>query len=305
MPSLKLALRRKLLGVLTGADDGQAAWIAEISQGDDEGFFGPGSATWVVHGDMPTLVAGIRALLMQTLHPGAMAGVHDWSRYRTDPAGRLAGTIRWIVATTFGSTEMARRESARVSRFHDRVSGTYEPAGAGGASPAPYSAHDPELLNWVHLAFTEAFLGCQETFGRAIPGGPDAYVREWATAGELVGAPSSPTTRAELRGQLDSYRTRGVLRRDERVDEAVRFISEPPLPGTGLAYRVLFAGAVASIPVEFRRMLGLRRAWWPAITITRLQLRVVGWILAGAEHPSARERAEQRVARLRAASVET
>jgi uncharacterized protein (DUF2236 family) len=245
---------------------------------------------------MPTLVAGIRALLMQTLHPGAMAGVHDWSRYKTDPAGRLTGTIRWIVATTYGSTEMARRESERVSRFHDRVNGDVD--------GKPYSAHDPELLHWVHLAFTEAFLGCQETWGGPIPGGPDAYVREWATAGRLVGAPDSPVTRRELREQLDGFRTSGALRRDARVDEAVRFIRTPPLPRTGAAYRILFAGAVASIPVEYRRLLGLRRAWWPAITTTRFVLWAAGRVLVGSPSPSARERAAARVARLRA-SVES
>src|SRR3982751_3298262 len=101
-------LRRRLLNALTGSPDGRTTWISEVGEGDDEGLFGPESAAWVVHGDMPTLVAGIRALLMQTLHPGAMAGVHDWSRYKTDTAGRLTGTIRWIVATTFGSTDQAR-----------------------------------------------------------------------------------------------------------------------------------------------------------------------------------------------------
>ena len=176
MPSLLSPLRRKLLNALTGGPEGRVDWIAEIGEGDDEGFFGPESAAWEVHAAMPTLVAGIRALLMQTLHPGAMAGVHDWSRYKSDPLGRLTGTIRWIVATTFGSTEMARRESARVSRFHDRVNGAYP---AGGAE-VTYSAHDPELLRWVHLAFTEAFLGCHETWGGPIPGGADGYVREWA-----------------------------------------------------------------------------------------------------------------------------
>jgi uncharacterized protein (DUF2236 family) len=230
-----------------------------------------------------------------------MAGVHDWSRYKSDPLGRLTGTIRWIVATTFGSTDMADRESARVSRFHDRVSGSY-PATEGARD---YSAHDPELLHWVHLAFTEAFLGCHETWGRPIPGGPDAYVREWAKAGELVGAPDSPTTRAELRAQLDDFRVRGVLRRDERVDEAVRFIRTPPLAGTGPAYSILFAGAVASIPAEYRRLLGLRRAWWPAITFTRVVLWVAGRALSGPRSPSARELATARVARLRATVTES
>jgi uncharacterized protein (DUF2236 family) len=296
--SPRSALRAKLLSTLTGSPDGRIAWITEVGEGDDEGYFGPDSAAWVVHGDMPTLVAGIRALLMQTLHPGAMAGVHDWSRYKSDPLGRLTGTIRWIVATTFGSTEQAQRESGRVSRFHDRVNGTYakDPAGEGVA----YSAHDPELLHWVHLVFTEAFLGCHETWGRPIPGGADQYVREWATAARLVGAPDAPTTRAQLREQLDGFRTGGVLRRDERVDEAVAFLRTPPLPGTGLAYRILFAGAVASLPVEFRHLLGLRRAWWPAITATRFILWVVARALEGSQNPSARDLAYARVARLRA-----
>lgn len=298
MSSLLVPLRRKLLNALTGDDDGRAAWIQQIGEGDDEGYFGPESAAWEVHAAMPTLVAGIRALLMQTLHPGAMAGVHDWSRYKSDPLGRLTGTIRWIVATTFGSTEMARRESARVSRFHDRVSGSYAVTGAEGGDHA-YSAHDPELLRWVHLAFTEAFLGCQETWGGPIPGGADAYVREWAISGELVGASDLPTSRAELRAQLDDFRARGVLRRDERVDEAVRFIRTPPLSGTGPAYSILFAGAVASIPVEYRRLLGLRRAWWPAKTATRVVLWVAGRALAGTESPTARKLATARVARLR------
>jgi uncharacterized protein (DUF2236 family) len=299
---MRSALRRRLLVALTGDPEGRTAWITEVADGDDEGYFGPESPTWVVHGDMPTLVAGIRALLMQTLHPGAMAGVHDWSRYRTDAAGRLTGTIRWIVAVTFGSRAQADRESARVGRFHDRVSGTYrtDPAGDG----IPYSAHDPELLDWVHLAFTEAFLGCQETWGRPVDA--DRYVADWATAGRLVGARRTPSSRAELHAQLEDLRARGVLRRDERVDDAVRFLRTPPIAGSGLAYRILFAGAVASIPPEFRRLLGLRRPWWPAIATTRLLLRAAAWVLAApnAPSPSAREFALARVARLRAASVE-
>jgi uncharacterized protein (DUF2236 family) len=281
---------------LTGDPEGRADWISAVDEGDDEGYFGPQSPTWTVHAEMPTLVAGIRALLMQTLHPGAMAGVHDWSRYRTDAAGRLTGTIRWIVAVTFGSRAQADRESARVGRFHDRVNGSYR----SGEREVAYSAHDTELLDWVHLAFTDAFLGSHETWGGPIPGGADAYVRDWGVAGRLVGAQNTPTTRAELHEQLEDLRARGVLRRDERVDDAVRFLRKPPIAGSGIAYRILFAGAVASIPPEFRRLLGLRRPAWPAITATRLLLASAGWVLAGGGAPSARERAVARVARLRA-----
>lgn len=293
-PGRLSALRSHLLTAFSGTETGRPYWVEEIELGDDDGYFGEGSAAWAVHGGLATLVAGIRALLMQTLHPGAMAGVHDWSRYREDPLGRLSGTIRWLVGVTFGSREYARVESARVARFHDRVTGTY--LDADGAEVA-YSAGDPELLSWVHLAFTEAFLGCHEVWGGPIPGGADAYVSEWATAGELVGAPHPPHSVAELRAQLDAFRTDGTLRRDARVDEAVRFIRNPPLgKGFGPAYRILFAGAVASIPAEYRRLLGLRRSPLPVITATRIVLRIVRRALG--EQSSSERAARARIARL-------
>jgi uncharacterized protein (DUF2236 family) len=293
-PSRWDALRSHLLTAFSGTETGRPYWVEEIELGDDAGYFGEGSAAWAVHGGLATLVAGIRALLMQTLHPGAMAGVHDWSRYQEDPLGRLSGTIRWLVGVTFGSTEYARVESARVARFHDRVVGTY--LGNDG-DPVAYAAGDPELLDWVHLAFTEAFLGCHETWGPPIPGGADQYVREWAIAGELVGAPNPPHSAAELRARLEILRTDGTLRRDARVDEAVRFIRNPPLgTGFGPAYRILFAGAVASIPVEYRRMLGLRRSPLPVITATRIVLRIVRRALG--ERSSSELAARARLARL-------
>ena len=85
-----------------------APWIPQILAGTDDGYFGPGSAAWAVNGSLPTFIAGIRALLIQALHPGAMAGVHDHSRYRQDTLGRLNGTIRWVATTTFGDRATAR-----------------------------------------------------------------------------------------------------------------------------------------------------------------------------------------------------
>src|SRR3712207_2301193 len=96
------ALRGRVLTMFSGTPDGKPAWITALEDGRDSGLFGPGSAVWAVNGSTPTLVAGIRALLIQTLHPGAMAGVHDWSRYREEPAGRLAGTVRWVLTVTYG-----------------------------------------------------------------------------------------------------------------------------------------------------------------------------------------------------------
>lgn len=286
--------RSHLLQTFSGREDGRPTWVDALREGDDAGFFGPGSASWAVTGGIATLCAGIRALLMQALHPGAMAGVHDWSRYREDPLGRLAGTIRWIVVVTFGSTEAARTESARVARFHERVRGTYPGPGGEGI---PYSAGDPDLLSWVHIVFTDAFLGCERTWGRPIPGGADGYVREWAIAGELVGVADPPRSAAELRDALEGFRMRGELRADERVAEVVRFLRRPPLGRMRAAYAILFAGAVASIPRPYRRMLGLHRIPG-AITATRGVLRLTAAILGS--RSTSEEAARERIARLSA-----
>jgi uncharacterized protein (DUF2236 family) len=286
--------RSHLLVTLSGNDEGRPAWVGTMEQGDDAGFFGPGSASWAVHGGMATMVAGIRALLMQTLHPGAMAGVHDWSRYREDPLGRLSGTIQWLVTVTFAATDQAEVESARVGRFHARVAGSY--LDARGVE-RQYSAGDPELLSWVHVVFTDAFLASHRLWGGPIPGGADGYVREWAKAGELVGVQDPPRSNAELAAQLRGFSDAGVLMGGERVAEAVRFIRNPPLRRGMLPfYRIMFAGAVASIPAEYRRMLGLRRSPLPVIWATGAVLRLVR-LLLGASSTS-EDAARARINRL-------
>ncbi|PPG17258.1 DUF2236 domain-containing protein [Rathayibacter sp. AY1D2] len=244
----------------------RADWIVALEKGDDAGLFGPGSAVWAVNGGLPTMIAGVRALLMQTLHAGAMAGVHDHSRYREDPMGRLDNTVRWVLTTSFGDTAAASGAARWVTGVHERIVGSYEDAGGRERS---YSAQDPRLLLWVHDAFTDAFLGAHEIWGGRIPGGPDAYVREWAASGRLLGVEDPPESVAELRAQLAGFA--GELKPDARVHEAVGFLRDIRLPGeAGVVYPLLFAGAVASLSPEVRRLLGLRRPWWPAITANRL-----------------------------------
>jgi uncharacterized protein (DUF2236 family) len=272
-------------------------WTFALAEGEDAGFFGPGSAVWAVNGALPTLVAGIRALLLQTLHPGAMAGVHDHSRYHEDPLGRLDGTVRWVATTTFGDTRAATAASAFVSRLHERVTGTY--VDAHGAERS-YAANDEELLRWVHDAFTEAFLGAHALWGGPIPGGPDAYVREWAQAGRLMGVPHPPESVAALHEEMTAFLV--DAKPDERVAEAVRFLRRPGLPGlTGRLYPILFGGAVASLDPRYRELLGLRRPWWPAVTLTRLLLVTANRVLGGVS-PSERN-ARARIARLERGAV--
>lgn len=290
--------RSHLLVTLSGNGEGRPQWVEKMKLGDDVGFFGPGSASWAVHGGMATMVAGIRALLMQTLHPGAMAGVHDWSRYKEDPLGRLSGTIQWLVTVTFADTTLAASESSRVGRFHDRVTGTYRDS---QGIERPYAAGDPELLAWVHIVFTDAFLSTHSIWGGPIPGGADGYVREWAKAGELVGVHNPPRSASELQAQLDAFKDAGILKSDERVAEAVRFIRNPPLrPGMMPFYRVMFAGAVASIPREYRELLGLRRSPLPAVWATGAVLGLVRLLLGRSS--TSEDAARARIARLASAN---
>ncbi len=288
------SLRGKLLIALAGDPTGMAPYVRAIAEGDDAGYFAENGPAWTVHAGTGTLVAGIRALLLQALHPGALAGVHDWSRYREDPLGRLTGTVRWVVTLTYGSRTQADAETARVGRFHQRVKGEYR---AGDGSERSYSAEAADLVRWVHLAFTDAFLSGHEVSRRPIPGGPDAYVADWATAGRLMRVVDPPLTRAALRAELDGFLERGELRHDERVDEVVRFLKKPPFHGLmGVSYRVLFAAAVATIPPRFRRMLGLRRSPLPVLTVTRLILRVTERALGSG--PRAQDMARERLRRL-------
>ncbi len=293
----RLPLRARLLTALAGDPDGTPAWVRALAEGDDGGYFAEDGAAWTVHAGTATFVAGIRALLIQALHPGAVAGVHDFSRYREDPIGRLTGTVRWIICVTYGSTAQAHAETARVGRLHQRVAGTY-PTETG---PRSYSASDAALLEWVHVAFTEAFLGAHQLWGGPIPGGADAYVREWAQAGRLMHVSDPPETEADLRARMDAYLERGDLRHDERVAEVVRFLRDVPFTGSmRLAYRVLFAAAVASLPRGYRKLLGLRRTPLPVITATRIVLAASSRALGSG--PRAHDFARDRIQRLQNAS---
>lgn len=285
----------ELKQTFTGTRDAVPEWVGRLAEGDDAGFHLPGSAVWAVHGGMPTIVAGIRALLMQALHPGALAGVHDHSRFREDPLGRLAGTIRWIFTVSYGSTGAARAASGWVLRLHESVHGEFTD---GHGVVRPYAANDPELLRWVHIAFTDAFLSAHNIWGGPIPGGPDAYVREWAQAGTLMGVEAPPLSEADMRRQLDRWYDDGELASGAKVAETVAFIRDPPLhPALRPGYRVLFAAAVSSLEPKYRKMLGLRTARMGPIPLpvklaTKVTLSVVHLALGrvGPSEQAARER---------------
>jgi uncharacterized protein (DUF2236 family) len=291
--------RHELQRTFTGTSGTPPEWVPRLAEGNDAGYHLPGSAVWAVHGHVATIVAGIRVLLMQALHPGALAGVYEHSGFQKDPLGRLANTVRWIFTVTYGSTEAAEAATARVRKIHERVRGSYVD---GNGVQREYAANDPELLRWVHVTYADSFITANRMWGRPIPGGADAYVREWAAAGRLMGVENPPLTEAQVRDELEQWYHSGILRADERLAETVSFIRYPPLsPLLKPGYRILFAAAVVSLEPQYRELLGLRAERFgplplPVITAARAVLGMVRFALGS--HGPSEQAARRRLQRL-------
>ena len=246
---------RRFRALLCGDPSGNPPWLETVASGEGRGLYLPDDAPWVVHADLGTLVGGVRALLMQALHPGSLAGVRTHSRYKDDPLGRLAGTIRWLTITTFASHEALAAEASRVNRMHDRVKGQYETSSGESRS---YRAADPDLLRWVHIAFMDSFLRSHQIFStQPIPGGADAYVSLWAKSVEPLGLTDVPMNEKELLTWLDHYR--GELSVNDDTRDVIQWLRNPPLPiAARPVYALLFQSALASLPPEHRKLIGLK-----------------------------------------------
>jgi uncharacterized protein (DUF2236 family) len=217
-----------------------------------------------VHGDSSMFIGGIRALLLQSLHPLAMAAVAGHSGYRGDPWGRLQRTSYFLAVTTFGRAGDAQEAIARVRAIHERVTGT-APDGR------PYAASDPHLLTWVHITEADSFLRAHARFG-AQPldrAGRDGYVADMARIAAGLGVPDPPRTEAELTARITQYRAE--LAGTAQAREAARFLLlSPPLPAIARApYTVLAAAAVSLLPGWARRPLRLPRLPATEATVIR------------------------------------
>jgi uncharacterized protein (DUF2236 family) len=189
----------------------------------DDGFFGPASISWRISGDLSAPVAGLRALMVQALHPLAMAGVDQHSDWRADPVGRLAATSAYLANVTFGERAVAQRAASRVRRIHERVTGVDLVTGK------PYSASDPALLLWVHAALVDSNLAARELFGTPLPAGDaDRYIEEMVIAAQLVGVPVElvPDGQAALSKYLASVRPQLLCTPAAR--ESMAYLLDPP-----------------------------------------------------------------------------
>jgi len=243
-------------------------------------WFGPDAAVRVVHGDASMFVGGLRSLLLQSLHPAAMAGVASHSDFREDPWGRLAGTSTFLATTVFGTADDAQAAVDAIRTIHGRVRGV-TPEGI------TYAADDPDLLRWVHVAEIDSFLVAHTRYGAhpLSPARADEYAAQTARIGRALGAVDVPETAAGLTAAIEGYRP--VLRATPAALDAAQFLlHEPPMPWTlRPGYDALAAAAVESLPVWAADALGLPRRGRVARAAARAAghgaTRAVRWLLAG------------------------
>jgi uncharacterized protein (DUF2236 family) len=223
-----------------------AAFIKGIPEDPaDDGFFGPASVSWRISGDLAAPVAGLRALMIQALHPLAMAGVDQHSNWRADPVGRLAATSAYLATITFGERGAAERAAARVRRIHKQVTGV------DGETGQPYAATDPALLLWVHAALVDSNIAAREQFGNPLTADEaDRYVEEMVVAAELVGVRADvvPDSVAALERYLAAVRP--TLLCTAAARESMAYVLDPPGldPEVGEIWQDIKEATLISLP---------------------------------------------------------
>jgi uncharacterized protein (DUF2236 family) len=218
----------------------------------DGGLFGPGSMVWRVHRDRSFPLAAIRSLMVQALHPLAMAGVAQHSNWQRDPFGRLAATGGYILAVTFGDTATANAAAARVRAVHTHVRGTDSISGLA------YRAEDPDLLLWVHAGMVDSIAHIAQRYGRSLDAADaDRYVAEMARFAEIIGVPAAsvPTTVVAVREYLESVDLRQAT---PAALEAIAIVLDPPGldDDTRELWHDLGQVAVGTLPEWARSMYG-------------------------------------------------
>ncbi|GIZ12259.1 oxygenase MpaB family protein [Pseudomonas sp. NCCP-436] len=257
----------------------------------DPGLFGPQSMVWKVHADFTSMmVGGVSALLLQMLHPLALAGVWDHSNFRQDMIGRLRRTSLFIAGTSYGSRQDAEQLIRKVRNIHLQVVGQ-APDGR------PYSASDPELLTWVHVSEVSQFLAAHLRYvaPQLSPAEQDRYYGEVALIAERLGAQDVPKSTQSVADYLQ--RMRPQLLCDERTREVVRLLYAAPMPSLlarPFGSLVMHAG-VELLPDWGSDLLGERLPDWRRPLI-RAAVQRTAVLVRWAMRNSAAQRARRRMA---------
>jgi uncharacterized protein (DUF2236 family) len=237
----------------------------------DQGLLGPESVAWRVVGHQVSLVGGLRSLIVQSLHPLAMAGVAQHSDYRNRSLDRLRRTAHYVAATTFGDTETAHAAAHRVKAMHRKVKGTDPVTGL------PYSADDPETQLWVHCVEWHSFLAAYRAYGgRLTREEQDRYLFEGVRIAALLGVSEDtvPGSVDEYRDYFDAVRPRLCVSESARA--AIDFVQHPPLTRELLPLqvplRITAAAAIAITPRHLRVMAGIDQSRsWDTLTVATVR----------------------------------
>jgi uncharacterized protein (DUF2236 family) len=247
---------------------------------------------WKVHADFTSMMTGgISALLLQALHPLALAGVWDHSTFRTDILGRLRRTATFIAGTTYGNRHDALALIERVRRIHLGVSGI-------AADGRPYHASEPALLTWVHVAEVSSFMTAHLRYvnPQLSVGAQDQYFAETARIAEMLGAENIPRSRAEIDAYLLAMRS--ALMASERTREVVRILMSAPAPSMAMrpAGALMLNAGVDLLPDWAQSMLGFERYAVLRRTFARPGVRLVAPVIRWALVNGISKRARRRVA---------
>lgn len=238
------ALRNRVVG--PNAD----TRVQQIMDVEGPRWFADNRPIRIVHADASMFIGGLRALLLQTLHPLAMAGVAQHSDYKNDPWGRLQRTADFLAATTFGPADEAQRIIDRILHVHSFVVGQ-------ASDGRKYSANDSHLLRWVHVVEVDSFLTAHTRFGEQVltQEQRDGYVEDMSMIATKLGVPAPPKTERSLRDQMKSFKNE--LQSTAESRDAIKYLMfNPPLPYPArAAYYSLVAATVATLPAWSRDML--------------------------------------------------
>lgn len=286
-------VRMALAGSVTHLTTGGGPKLDYSSPPGDPGLFGPDAVCWKVHADFASMMTGgVSALLLQALHPHALAGVWDHSTFRDDILGRLRRTATFIAGTTYGNRADALALIERVKRIHENVKGT-APDGR------PYSASDPALLTWVHVAEVSSFLAAHLRYvNPALPGAEqDRYYAETARIARRLGATDVPESCAGIEAYLRA--TQPELVASDRTREVVRVLMNAPAPRPSMrpAGALIRQAGIDLLPPFAQQLLGFDRFARVRHVLVQPGMRtlapVMRWALVNGVSKRARRRAAQ------------
>ena len=224
----------------------------------------PNPVSRKIHAERVLLLGWGRALLLQFAHPLVAQGIAEHSgflHHRRGRWSRLRRTLDAMLVLTFGTADEAAGVARGINAIHDRVHGPIAFPLAAGSAPA-YSAHDPELLRWVHATLVDSFILTYELYVAPLtPAEKEQYCAESAGIEPLLGIPPGFLPRS-VRG-LEGYMQAMLAGPDLVVSELGRRLARElltPVPRIALPLMALARlPTVGLLPSGLRAEYGL--AW--------------------------------------------